>query len=51
MNDDILARLQDAPWVSAGASDETNEDKLFREAADEIERLRAELATYRENKK
>jgi hypothetical protein len=43
---DIVSRLRDAAWVSAGASDETKDDRLFREAADEIERLRKVVNKY-----
>jgi len=38
MNDDIVARLRDCTCVPHG--------EICREAADEIERLRAELRTY-----
>ena len=45
MTDDIVTRLRDSAWVPAGATDESKDDRLFREAADEIERLRKELTT------
>ena len=42
MTDDIVTRLRNAAWVSPGHDCETNDDRLFREAAAEIERLRAD---------
>jgi len=42
VNDDLVTRLQNAAWVPAGDDCETTDDRLFREAAEEIKRLRAQ---------
>ena len=51
MTDDIVTRLRDSDGMTTSRSDDgflsIHPDKdLMRQAADEIERLRAELETY-----
>lgn len=47
MSEDIVTRLRDVAWVSPDASDATIADKVVHEAADEIERLRADRDQFR----
>jgi hypothetical protein len=44
MTDDIVTRLRNCAWVRPESEWATQDDKTIAEAADEIERLRAEIA-------